>query len=101
MYEEMGITESHVEMVNETPIWVERRGYRHAVFVVKFPDDQRSRSDWATGDEDFELEEWRMDFTDFEGLFDAHMCHARGQLVHARFKTREVFGLAQAARWWR
>ena len=97
MYEEMGITESHVEMVNETPIWVEHGVYRHAVFVVKFPDAQRSRSDWATGDEDFELEEWRADFTDFEGFFDAHMCQARGQLVHRRFKTREVFDLAQAA----
>ena len=67
------------------------------MFVVKFPDDQRSRSDWATGDEDFELEEWHSDFTDFEGFFDAHMCQARGQFVHRRFKTREVFDLAQAA----
>ena len=97
MQEEMGITESHVELVNETPIWVEHAGYRHAVFVVKFPDDQRSRSDWATGDEDFELEEWHTDFTDFEGFFDAHMCQARGQFVHRRFKTREVFDLAQSA----
>ena len=95
MQEEMGITESHVELVNETPIWVEHAGYRHAVFVVKFPDDQRGRSDWATGDEDFELEEWRIDFTDFEVFFDAHMCQARGQFVHRRFKTREVFDLAQ------
>ena len=97
MYEEMGITDSHIEMVNEEPIWVEHGIYRHAVFVVKFPDAQRSRSDWATGDEDFELEEWRADFTDFEGFFDAHMCQARGQFVHRRFKTREVFDLAQAA----
>ena len=38
-----------------------------------------------------------MDFTDFEGFFYAHMCQARGKFVHRRFKTREVFDLAQAA----
>ena len=95
--EEMGITESHVELVSETPIWVEHAGYRHAGSVAKFPDDQRARRDWATGDDDFELEAFRMDFTDLDGFFDAHMCQARGQFVHRRFKTREIFDLAQSA----
>ena len=96
MREEIGLTAAHVDLVQSQPIWVVHAGYRHAVFVATITEASRARSDWGLSTAATpELDEYRNNFVDFANFF-ATTCTAY-EMVHRRFKTREVFDLASDA----
>ena len=94
MREEIGLTAAHVDLVQNQPIWVVHAGYRHAVFVATMTEASRARPDWGLSTAATpELDEYRNNFVDFANFFSNDM-HG-DEMVHRRFKTREVFDLAR------
>ena len=74
MNEEIGLTATHVDLVQDHPIWVVHAGYRHAVFVATITEASRARSDWGLGTAATpELDEYRNNFADFANFFEANM----------------------------
>ena len=84
---------------SSSPIWVVHAGYRHAVFVATISEASRARSDWGLSTAATpELDVYRNDFVDFANFFANDLDHRRtNEMLHRRFKTREVFDLASDA----